>query len=137
MDPLAGVHNTGKSPLNATFREHMTQERTARITLPPNLDVYNSDAVAQMLPDPTSVDRVVVDCSAADAIDSTIITVLLRYRRKFIAAGKDPVELVIIASPGGRRSLDITGMSRALTVLTATPKESRADPNPEETSTAE
>jgi anti-anti-sigma factor len=97
----------------------MPDHRTVRLTFRGDLDIHRRDEVAAMLPAPGSADEVVLDFSDVMFIDSTILTVLLRYRRAFEEAGGDPINIVIIANAHGRRFLDIAGVSQSLTVVTA------------------
>lgn len=95
------------------------EERTARLTLQGGLDIYRRDEIQNQLPEPGSVDRVIIDCSGATSIDSTILTLLMRYRRSFAAAGGDPINIVIVVEPALRRTFDIAGLSRVLTIVSA------------------
>ena len=97
----------------------MAGERAVLVTLSGELDLAKRDAVADALPAPGSVDRLVVDCSAVTSIESVVITVFMRYRRKFIAVGSDPMNIVFIVSPQMRRIFEITGMSTFFTVIPA------------------
>lgn len=112
--------------------EGLAGERAALVTLSGDLDLSKRDAVADALPAAGSVDRLVVDCSAVTSIESVVIAVFMRYRRKFIAAGSDPMNVVFIVSPQVRRTFEITGMSTFFTVVTASsvgllPQEERQD----------
>lgn len=100
------------------------EERTARIQLSGTLDISRRDEIAALLPDPTAADRVVIDCAAADSIDSTIVMVFMRYRRNFMAAGGDPVNIVIVVQPAVRRVLEIAGLTRSMTIVSAPPPSS-------------
>ena len=101
------------------FGVNTGEERTAHLRLEGGLDIYRRDEIAAQLPDPGSVDRVVIDCSAATSIDSTILTLLMRYRRSFASAGGDPVNIIVIVEPSLRRTFDISGLSRVLTIVSA------------------
>ena len=101
------------------FRVNRGEERTAQIRLEGGLDIYRREEIAALLPEPGSVDRVVLDCTAATSIDSTILTLLMRYRRNFASAGGDPVNIIIIVEPALRRTFDIAGLSRVLTIVSA------------------
>lgn len=96
-----------------------SDERTARIALSGNLDVYSTKHVESLLPDPAAVDRVIVDCSQVTVIDSSVVTALMRYRRRFQEAGKNPTEIVIVVNPSVRRIFEITGLGRVLTIVSA------------------
>jgi anti-anti-sigma factor len=95
------------------------EERIAQVSLTGGLDIYRRDEIAALLPDPATVDRVVIDCSAATSIDSTILTLLMRYRRSFAAAGGDPVNIIVVVEPSLRRTFEIAGLSRVLTIVSA------------------
>lgn len=95
------------------------EERTATLRLEGDLDIYRRDEIEARLPAPGSAERVVIDCSAATSIDSTILTMLMRYRRRFAAAGGDPVNIVIVVEPSLRRTFEIAGLSRVLTIVSA------------------
>ncbi len=92
---------------------------TVRINLNGDLDIYQRDTITALLPDPHTAERVVIDCSQAQTIDSTIISLLLRYRRSFVEAGNDQFNIVLITTPNGRRSLDLSGLAKVMTVITA------------------
>jgi anti-anti-sigma factor len=94
-------------------------ERTATLRLEGDLDIYRRDEIQSRLPAPGSVDRVIIDCSAATSIDSTILTMLMRYRRSFASAGGDPVNIVVIVAPSLRRIFEIAGLTRMLTIVSA------------------
>lgn len=102
----------------------MTDDRTAEVLLTGDLDIHNCESVSSALPQPGTVDRVVVDCSGVTSIDSSVVTVLMRYRRAFAAAGGDPLNIVFIASRQARRIFEITGLVRCMTVINA-PEESQ------------
>ena len=97
----------------------MTAERTVRIVLKGDLDVYRAKEVEAKFPPPGDADRIVVDCSRANIIDSSVITVFVRYRRAFAQAGGDPINIVFIVSDPMRRIFDITGISKFMTVISA------------------
>lgn len=103
-----------------SFEKTVTSdERTARIVLSGALDVYSKPHVESLLPDPESVDRVIIDCSNVTIVESAVLTVLMRYRRRFQEAGRDPVEIIIVVNPSVRRIFDITGLNRVLTIVSA------------------
>ena len=94
-------------------------ERTAVLRLQGDLDIYRRGEVESQLPQPGTVDRVIIDCSAATSIDSTILSLLMRYRRSFASAGGDPVNIVVVVDPALRRIFEIAGLSRVLTIVSA------------------
>lgn len=55
----------------------------------------------------------------ATLIDSSIIAVLMRYRRAFMDAGKDGLDIVVVVPPVFRRIFEITGLVKLLTIVTA------------------
>lgn len=55
----------------------------------------------------------------ATLIDSSIIAVLMRYRRSFMDAGKDGLDIVVLVPPVFRRIFEITGLVKLLTIVTA------------------
>ena len=97
------------------------------ITLSGDLDLSRRDAVNDMLPPASTVERLIIDCSEVTSIESVVIAVFMRYRRKFTAAGRDPFNITFIVSPNLRRTFDITGMSQWFTVVTS-PRKSEAPP---------
>jgi anti-anti-sigma factor len=90
-----------------------------RVTLSGDFDVYRTHDIASMLPDPRSADRVVIDCSQVRFADSTFLVALMRYRRKFVQAGGDELNIILVASEFVRRILQISGLTKVLTVLCA------------------
>ncbi len=103
-------------------------ERTATLRFEGGLDIYRRSEIEGALPEPGTVDRVIIDCSAATSIDSTILTTLMRYRRSFASAGGDPVNIVVVVEPSLRRIFEIAGLSRVLTIVSAP---GRSNPAPE------
>ena len=85
--------------------------------------MYRKDVIVTSLPDPKTVDQVIVDCTQVEFIDSSFITQLMRYRRDFMQSGGDPFNIVIVVSPQIRRIFDVTGISGAMTLVTAKSKE--------------
>lgn len=104
----------GNRPFNV-----ISPEQTRVVTLRGHLDVYACKEVESQLPEPLTCERVVIDCSQAESIDSSVITVLLRYRRRFEGAGREPLNIVVVAAPNIRRVFEVTGVSRLLTVIAA------------------
>lgn len=97
----------------------MSEGRTGRVTLTGALDVSCRERVEAALPAPGSIDQLVIDCSGVTAIDSTILTLFMRYRRNFQEAGGDPLNIVVVANDSVRRMFEIAGLSRSLTVIPA------------------
>lgn len=108
------------------MNEHV---RTARLALTGDLDLYRRDEVAAQLPPPGSVDRVLIDCRGVETMDSSILTLLMRYRRSFADAGGNPLEIVVIVTPSVRRLFEVAGMNRVITVVTAPPLDAVPEKN--------
>lgn len=107
----------------------MTDKRTAQITFSGDIDFYRRDEIAAALPPAQDVERVVIDMRDVDVIDSSFVSVLMRYRRAFVAAGRAEHDIVLVVSPNVRRMLEITGLTTVLTVVSAaanTPIETHA-----------
>ena len=102
----------------SNVNEHV---RTARLALTGDLDLYRRDEVAAKLPPPGSVDRVLIDCRGVVTMDSSILTLLMRYRRSFEDAGGNPLEIVVIVTPPVRRLFEVAGVTKVITVVTAPP----------------
>jgi anti-anti-sigma regulatory factor len=94
-----------------------TEDKTARVVLSGDIVVYRSGTIAAKLPDPSSVSRVIVDCSSVSYADSTFVTALIRYRRAFVEAGNDPLNIVIIAGQSVQRIFEILGLTRSFTFV--------------------
>jgi anti-anti-sigma factor len=91
--------------------------RSITVTLSGELDLSMRDAVASALPEPAGFERLVVDCTAVTSIESVVIAVFMRYRRKWIAAGGDPLNIVFLVTPSLRRTFEITGMMEWFTIV--------------------
>jgi anti-anti-sigma factor len=101
--------------------EVQDNDRTGRVTFSGDLDVYRRSEVEGALPAPGTVDHLVIDMRGARALDSTIIAVIMRYRRKFVELGGDPHNIVIVVPPPLRRIFEITGLVSLLTIVSADP----------------
>ncbi|HLI97710.1 MAG TPA: STAS domain-containing protein [Candidatus Baltobacteraceae bacterium] len=99
----------------------MRDQPTAHVAFAGDLDVYRRDEVASALPPPETAERIVIDMRDVTTVDSSIVAVLMRYRRSFTDAGGDAHEVVLIVSPQLRRIFEITGLTRSMTVVTAGP----------------
>ncbi len=97
--------------------DYQANARTAHIALTGSLDVNTRADVESLLPDPATIERLIIDCSQVAIMESSILTVLMRYRRRWEELGRDPFDMVIVASPGVRRVFEITGLNRAMTVV--------------------
>ena len=128
----------GKNPVNRALQQHgvlcvlretfLVNEPASMIRLSGDLDLSWRDAVKGMLPSPGSVEKLVIDCSGVASIESVVIAEFMRYRRDFIAAGRDPLDIIFIVSPQMRRTFDITGMSEWFTVINAPSGNGRSSP---------
>ncbi len=105
------------------------EERTATVRLEGGLDIYRRGEIISRLPEPGTVDRVIIDCTNATSIDSTILSALMRYRRSFASAGGDPVNIVVVVEPSLRRIFEIAGLSRVLTIVSAPGRPTAAPEN--------
>lgn len=106
----------------------MNHERNARIVFDGDLDVYRRDEIASAFPPPGSIDRLVIDMRGASIIDSSIVAVLMRYRRSFIEAGGQGYDIVLLVPPSLRRIFEITGLVSSMTVVTALPEAASPEP---------
>jgi anti-anti-sigma factor len=90
-----------------------------RVVLEGELDLYRRDEIAAALPPAESVDRVILDMRGVTVMDSSIIALLMRYRRAFVEHGKNPHDIVIVVPPPLRRIFEITGLLKLLTIVSA------------------
>jgi anti-anti-sigma regulatory factor len=97
----------------------MNGQRSITVAFSGDLDLAARDSIAFALPEPTGLDRLVIDCTAVCSMEPVVVSVFMRYRRKWIAAGSDPLNIVFLATPELRRTFDITGMSEWFTIVTA------------------
>lgn len=95
-DPVTGVERRGDAVIL-----HLAGE----------LDLYNADAVRAALLSSTAEqpDRVVVDLSAVEFVDSTVLGVLVEARSRL-----DDGRSLLLAAPGleTRRALEVSGLDR-------------------------
>jgi anti-anti-sigma factor len=96
-------------------------ERAAKIQFSGDLDVYRRDEFVAALPPPENIDHLIIDMRGAAMVDSSIIAVLMRYRRTFMEAGGNPHNVVLVVPPNLRRIFEITGLVSLLTVVTGEP----------------
>lgn len=87
------------------------------IVLHGDLGMVDRKWLEKRLPAPTPGMRLVLDCSDVGSMDSTIIALLMLYRQRLQIAGGDPSNIVVLATPRLERLFDLTGVSRAMTVL--------------------
>lgn len=97
-------------------------DRTARLELSGDLDVYRRDEIARSLPPVQGLSRLVLDMRNATLIDSSVVAVLMRYRRSFIDAGGDGHDIVLVVPPKLRRIFEITGLVSLLTIVSGPPE---------------
>lgn len=89
------------------------------ITLEGDLDISRRDELMRLLPDPPLPSRAVIDCTKLNSVDSIILTILLRFRRRVMEVGEDPTKIVLVVPPSSLRQLfEIAGISKLLTVVT-------------------
>lgn len=105
--------------LRGVCPEVMSDERTARVAFSGALDIYRVPEVEGALPPVWSAERVVLDFSAVTSVDSTVLTVLLRYRRRFEEAGHSALDIVVITNANVKRAFEISGLTRVITVITS------------------
>ena len=89
------------------------------ITLHGDLGLADQDRIAALFPDPTLVeDRIVLDCTNVSSMDSAILALIMIYRRRLQIAGRDPLATLVAIAPARLvRLFELTGTSRAITVL--------------------
>lgn len=97
----------------------MNDERTAKLQFAGELDVYRRAEFESAFPPPESIDRIVIDMRETTILDSSIIAILMRYRRAFMENGRNPQDIVIVVPPQLRRIFEITGLASSMTILTA------------------
>jgi anti-anti-sigma factor len=96
----------------------------AYVTLEGDLDFTKRARVAELLPDPATLRSALINCSRLTYADSTVVGMLVQFRRRFLESGGKPDELVMILPPEGsaRAMLDITGMAKLFTVVELHPE---------------
>jgi anti-anti-sigma regulatory factor len=95
----------------------MVPERPYTFNLEGDLGAFDAARVQALFPPPSDYTRIVIDCSAVTSMDSSIIAALMLFRQSFALAGRNPLDVVVIASPRIRKVLDLTGVVRFLTVV--------------------
>ncbi len=94
------------------------QDKPLVITLHGDLGLADRDRVAGLFPDPQSTDRLVIDCTDVNSMDSSILASIMTYRRRVQIAGRDPLATIVaLAPPRLHRLFELTGITRAITVL--------------------
>ncbi len=88
------------------------------ITLHGDLGLADRDRIAGLFPNPQTTERLVIDCTDAKSLDSSILALIMTYRRRVQIAGKDPLSTIVaLAPPRMHRLFELTGITRAITVL--------------------
>jgi anti-anti-sigma factor len=101
-------------------------ESAAQVELTGDLDLNRAKSLYNELCAFVGAKRVVINCTRASFIDSSILTAFMRFRRQFIEADGDPFEIVIVVPPHLRRIFEITGLVKTMTIVTATEDEGAA-----------
>jgi anti-anti-sigma factor len=97
-----------------------SQEQQHIIRLHGDLGLADRDRIEGLLPPPEAIQRIVLDCSDVGSMDSSILALIMIYRRRLQIAGRDPLAAIVaIAPPRLTRLFELTGISRAITVLPA------------------
>ncbi len=93
------------------------------ITLDGDLGIADRDRIAGLFPNPETTERLVIDCSNVGSMDSSILALIMTYRRRVQLAGRDPLATIVaFAPPRLHRLFELTGISRAITVLSVAQK---------------
>ncbi len=88
------------------------------IALHGDLGLADRDRIAGLFPDPQATERLVIDCTDARSLDSSILALIMTYRRRVQIAGRDPLATIVaLAPPRLLRLFELTGITRAITVL--------------------
>lgn len=87
------------------------------IYLEGDLGLADRPAVEEKLPAPSREGRIVLDCSLVNSIDSSIIAAIMLFRQRRIIAGMDPHDIVALVPPRLYRIFELTGLTRAITVV--------------------
>ena len=102
-------------------------EPTAQVELSGDLDLSRAKALYGELRAFIGVPRIVINCANATFIDSSILTVFMRFRRQFAEAGGDPHEIIVVVPPKLRRIFEISGLAKTMTIVTMAERPSRSD----------
>jgi anti-anti-sigma factor len=88
------------------------------ITLHGDLGLADRDRIAGLFPNPQTTERLVIDCVDVNSMDSSVLALIMTYRRRMQIAGRDPLSTIVaLAPPRLQRLFELTGISRAITVL--------------------
>lgn len=91
----------------------------ARVDLVGELDIFRLEEIARMLPDPRHLEAITIDCRHASYIDSSVLGLLVQFRKAFVCAGGDPHRLAIVLPKGStaERTFEITGLVSQFAVI--------------------
>ncbi len=99
-------------------RELESQEKPLVITLQGDLGIADRDRIAELFPNPQTTERLVIDCTDVTSMDSSILALIMTYRRRVQIAGHEPLSTIVaLAKPRLLRLFELTGITRAITVL--------------------
>jgi anti-anti-sigma factor len=93
--------------------------RSFYVELNGDQDIGRRDALHSALPETTAGDSIVIDCRNVFYMDSVAMGVLARYRGRFVEAGGDAGDIMMIAPAGSsvRRLLDIAGLGNVFKLI--------------------
>lgn len=96
---------------------------SAYVVLDGELDLSKRDEIAAALPAPDSIRGAVINLVYATYVDSTVLGVLVRFRRAFINHGGDPDNLIIVLAKSGpiRMTFEKTGLNRLFSIAYVEP----------------
>jgi anti-sigma B factor antagonist len=112
-----GSYTMGRSPSQPTIDVRSPQAGAAVVVLGGEHDLYSADRLRQTFDDLLfGNERLIVDLSSAEFIDSTIVGVLVQTTKR--ADGRDRKFTVVLGKAGVvERILEITGVRRVLNVV--------------------
>ncbi|MBV8639313.1 MAG: STAS domain-containing protein [Candidatus Eremiobacteraeota bacterium] len=98
-------------------------DKSLVITLHGDLGLADRDRIAGLFPNPQAAERIVIDCSDVNSMDSSILALIMTYRRRVQIAGRDPLATIVaLARPRLHRLFELTGICRAITVVSVEDK---------------
>lgn len=88
------------------------------VVLDGDLDIDSREEIAEALPPPEQITGGVINLARATYVDSTLLGMLVQFRRNFIKSGGDPSNLILVLAKNGkvRRTFELTGMNRLFSV---------------------
>jgi anti-anti-sigma factor len=91
----------------------------ARVDLVGELDIFRLEEIARTLPDPRRLEAITIDCRHASYIDSSVLGLLVQFRKAFVSGGGDPGRLTIVLPKGStaERTFEITGLMSQFAVV--------------------